>query len=212
MVLNLWCIVVVLLIWVEQILAVHLVLIQESHANLLLLWLLLGEDSLYPCTLWHDEYLVVVSELLLVETTWFLQAVLWKGSGADVETAFNDILDTLRKTVPTTTEVALQHFDELSSGNVTDVLVGEVGNAHDRALLDGKLLVLVVDAEGADLETAVSQLVDHFRAIHLYLLNLECTANDIEVSALVVLQVVVFLCSFPKAENIIFLDIPNTAL
>lgn len=50
-VLNLWCIVVVLLIWVEQILAVHLVLIQESHANLLLLWLLLGEDSLYPCTL-----------------------------------------------------------------------------------------------------------------------------------------------------------------
>ena len=95
---------------------------------------------------------------------------------------------------------------------MTDVLVGEVGNAHDRALLDGKLLVLVVDAEGADLETAVSQLVDHFRAIHLYLLNLECTANDIEVSALVVLQVVGFLCSFPKAENIIFLDIPNTAL
>ena len=94
---------------------------------------------------------------------------------------------------------------------MTDVLVGEVGDTHDRALLDGKLLVLVVDAESADLETAFNQLVEHFSAVHFHLLNFECTANDVEVSTLIVLQVVVFLGSFPKAENIILLDIPNTA-
>lgn len=74
-ILNLWCILIVFVTVQQVFVAVH-VFIHKLHADLLLLWLLLGKDSLYPGALWYYEYFVVISELLLIETTWFLEAIL----------------------------------------------------------------------------------------------------------------------------------------
>ena len=93
-ILNFWCVLV--LIVLVLIITVQFVLVHELHADFLHLWLLLGEDCLYPCTLRHDEHLVIIGKFLLVQATWLLQTILRKGSGADVEVTLDDVLDALR--------------------------------------------------------------------------------------------------------------------
>lgn len=95
---------------------------------------------------------------------------------------------------------------------MVDVLVGEVGDTHDGALLDGILHVGVIDAQGAHLEAAHSIFLQHFGLVHLHLLNLESASDVGEISTLVVPEVDVLFRSFPKAEYVIFLYVPDTAL
>ena len=152
MILNLWCILIVVIDVLDIVLTVQLVFIHEFHADLLNLWLLLSEDCFHPCTLWYNEYFIIIGKFLFVQATWLLQAVLRKGSGTDIKVALDDVLDALWQAFPSATEVALQQLDELAGCNMAYVLVCQVGNAHDRTLLDGILHVLVIDTEGTDLE------------------------------------------------------------
>ena len=66
---------------------------------------------------------------------------------------------------------------------VTYIFVSKVSNTHDRALFDGILLLLVVDAESANLEAACHQLVNHFRTVNRHWFHFECAADNCERSS-----------------------------
>ena len=183
-----WLIVVLLVLTATKlVLTIQLILVGEFHTYFLYLWLLLGEDGLGPCTLRYLQYLESIIQLLLVETTRLMQAILRKGSGADVETTLDDVLDALWKRLPATAEVALQHLDELAGTDMADVLVCQVGDTEDRTLLDGVLHVGVIDAEVTNLETTLDVFLYDDWFIDLHLLNLEGTADDSDVFVLAIL-------------------------
>ena len=62
-----------------------------------------------------------------------------------------------------------------------------VGDTEDRTLLDGVLHVGVIDAEVTNLETTLDVFLYDDWFIDLHLLNLEGTADDIYVFALIIL-------------------------
>lgn len=96
---------------------------------------------------------------------------------------------------------------------MTYILIGEVCNAHDGALLDGNLIfVLVIYCDGADLETALLELFNHNGLVHFDFFYLEGCLDDVCIVTHVVFEVSVFLNGFPHAEDIILLDVPYIAL
>ena len=127
-----------------------------------------------------------------------MQTILRQCSGADVESALDDVLNALRERVPSTAKVAVEHFDELSSRDVTYVLVCKVSDAHNLTLLDTPLAVVAfVSTQRTNLEAASFVFLDYFRAVNLYLFYLESAFDNIKVVSLVVLEIRFLSGRFP---------------
>ena len=71
---------------------------------------------------------------------------------------------------------------------MTDILVGEIGDAHDRTFLDGpQVLLVLIHADIAHLEAPCFVFLDDLRFVDLDLLHVEGTAKDIDIVAHVLL-------------------------
>ena len=81
---------------------------------------------------------------------------------------------------------------------MTDVLVGEVSDAHNLTLLYGPLaIVAFVSTKRTNLEVASFVFLDHFRAVNLYFFYFESTFDNIKVMSLVVLEIRFLSGRFP---------------
>ena len=125
----------------------------------------------------------------------------------------DNVLNTLRQRFPSSSEVTVDDFEQLGGADVANVLVGEVGDSKDGAFLDGPLhLGRVVDAHLSDLETTSLVFLDDFGFVNLHLLEFEGTANDVGKMPQVILEVNIFFCCLPHAENVILLNVPDVTL
>lgn len=150
---------------------------------------------MHPCNLKH---LKAVVHLLLVHSARLVQTILGQSSGADVESALDDVLNALRERVPSTAKVAVENLNELGSRDVTYVLVCKVGDAHNLTLLDGPLAIIAfVSTQRTNLEVAGFIFLDYFRAVNLYLFYFESAFDNIEVVSLVVLEIRFLFGRFP---------------
>ena len=91
-----------------------------------------------------------------------------------------DVLNALRQRVPSPAKVAVEHFNELGSRNMADVLVGEVGNTRNRMLLNSPFnLLVVVSFYLGDLETSCLVFLNNLWFVNLHFLNVESALDDI---------------------------------
>ena len=96
---------------------------------------------------------------------------------------------------------------------MTNILVGQVGDTHDGSFLDGpgELHVLVELNLGHFVTTFLITLL-HQHYVLFDLLNQEGTLEDVEVVVDILFDLGVLRCGFPHTENIVLLNVPNTAL
>ena len=109
-----------------------------------------------------------------------MQTVFGQGGGRDIETAQNDVLDGLRQRVPASAEIPVDDLQQFLCRDVADVLIGQVGHAHDGTLLDGpgKLQVLV-KLDLGHLITTLLIVLFHQQRVVLDLLNEEGALEDV---------------------------------
>ena len=118
----------------------------------------------------------------------------------------------MRQRVPPAAEVSVEHLDELGGRDVADVLVGQVGYAHDGALLDGPgHLLILVDAHLPHLIALLLEFCLHDLRVGVHFLNHESRADDVNIVADIVFRFSVLLSAVPHAENVVLLNIPNAA-
>ena len=142
-----------------------------------------------------------------------MQTVSRKCRRRDIKGSEDDILDALWQALPATAEVTLKNLHELGSRDMAYILISEVCDTHDGALLDSHLVaVLLIDLDGSDLESALLELLNDDGLVHFDVFYLEGCLDDVCIVTHVVFEVSVFLNGFPHAEDIILLDVPYIAL
>ena len=95
---------------------------------------------------------------------------------------------------------------------MTDVLIGQVGDTHDGALLDGpgELQVFFKLQRGYLITPFLIALL-HRRTLVLDLFEEECALEDIHVVLDALLHFCIFQGSLPHTEDIVLLNVPDTA-
>ena len=93
------------------------------------------------------------------------------------------------------------------------IFIGEVGDSVDRTLLDSPLLyVLVIELDLSDFESALFVFLEDFGVVNLYLFQLKATLDNIHVMLQVVFEIGFLFATFPEAENVVFLGVPDITL
>ena len=96
---------------------------------------------------------------------------------------------------------------------MADILVGQIGHAHDGTLFDTPFdFVGFIHANHAHLKAPGLVFLDDFGFVNLDFLNVECRADHICVVAHIILEVSVFLGCLPHSEYIVLLKIPHITL
>ena len=95
---------------------------------------------------------------------------------------------------------------------MTYILIRKVSHPHYRTLFYAQLNFRAIrQIDRSDLKATSLVLAYDFRAVNLYLFNLESAFNDVDIMTNVILYVSILLGSLEHPENIVLLNVPNVA-